>query len=338
MNAYDQRYEIRKAKEEDIPKIMSFISQNWREDHIMATNRLFFEYEFLESDGSVNFILAIDREKETIEAINGILKASHDSECLDIFGSFWKTLSGNMGFLGLELIKRKNTLFGARAAIGVGDNPKTSVPLMKILHRYTSKMKHYYRLAERDDYLIAKIECKHTEKITDSMTGSIVEYKDIEELKNNFDVEAYKDKIPYKDAWYINHRFFNHPIYKYNVYGIEQNGMAKAIIVLRREVHNSRIAIRFVDYIGDESVFSVTRNFFDELLQEQEVEYIDFYCEGFNDENIISAGFIQLQEGDSNIIPNYFNPFLQENIDIYVSSSEPNTRFTKADADQDRPN
>ena len=47
MNEYDERYEIRIAQKKDIPDIMDFIRHHWREDHIMATNRAFFEYEFL---------------------------------------------------------------------------------------------------------------------------------------------------------------------------------------------------------------------------------------------------------------------------------------------------
>lgn len=50
------------------------------------------------------------------------------------------------------------------------------------------------------------------------------------------------------------------------------------------------------------------------------------------------AGFVEVNEEDGNIIPNYFEPFVQENIDIWVDSRDDNSLFTKADADQDRPN
>lgn len=338
MNEYDERYEIRIAQKKDIPGIMDFIQHHWREDHIMAKNRSFFEYEFLEEDGTVNFILAIDKTKGTIEALNGVLKASHDSNHLDIFGSFWKSLSGNMAFLGLELIKRKNELFGARTAIGVGDNPMTSVPLMKILHRYTAKMQHYYKLADREDFKIAKIQHK-PEVVCKELQGySVKEYFDIEELKEAFDVRKYKNTIPYKDDWYINHRFFQHPIYNYHLYGIEKEGKADAVFVLRNEHYNERIAIRMVDFIGNEEVIPAMGSFLEKMLQGNEVEYIDFYCDGFDRDLILRAGFTELEENDTNIIPNYFGPFVQRNIDIFVSSSRKGTRFTKADADQDRPN
>lgn len=40
----------------------------------MSRNRELFEYEFLEDDGTVNFLLAIDRKNGLIQALNGILK------------------------------------------------------------------------------------------------------------------------------------------------------------------------------------------------------------------------------------------------------------------------
>lgn len=36
----------------------------------------------------------------------------------------------------------------------------------------------------------------------------------------------------------------------------------------------------------------------------------------------MDAGFALLQEKDTNIIPNYFSPYIKENIDIYVSSTK----------------
>ena len=79
--------------------------------------------------------------------------------------------------------------------------------------------------------------------------------------------------------------------------------------------------------------------FLKNLLSETDgAEYIDFYCAGINEEDVYEAGFVEVNEEDGNIIPNYFEPFVQENIDIWVDSREYNSLFTKADADQDRPN
>ena len=67
-------------------------------------------------------------------------------------------------------------------------------------------------------------------------------------------------------------------------------------------------------------------------------EYADFYVQGFENQYIFEAGFSERIEGDENVIPNYFSPFEQRNIEIYVSGNIEKGLFCKADGDQDRPN
>ncbi len=339
-NSYDEQYEFRIATVNDIDAIMDFIDRHWKKNHIMAVHRDFFEYEFLEEDGTVNFLMAIDKKKNTIECLNGFLKASHDKEHMDVWGSIWKVLDGNMGMLGAELIKRRKDLIGCRCDLCVGDNPKTAIPVLKtLLKRYTAKMQHYYILAERNDYKIAKIE--YAPKRTGGYANryDVIQLGSIAEVKKRFDWRAYRNDIPYKDDWYIDHRFFKHPVYVYEVYGIEKEGSVKALAVFRKQEYADRVAIRFVDYIGDRTAISGMGAFLEKMLKETEdAEYIDFYCAGLAEEDVLAAGFSVLGDGDANIIPNYFGPFLQKNIDIWVDSREKTSLFTKADADQDRPN
>jgi len=337
-NTYDEKYEIRLAKSDDIPAIMEFIGKNWNLSHIMAVNRDFFEYEFLEEDGGVNFILAVDRAKGTIEGLEGFLKASHDKEHLDVWGSIWKVLPGNMAFLGVELVKRWISAINCRNDIGVGDNPNTAIPILRrMLKRYIGKMKHYYMLADREDFKIARIDHYPPKKICGS-AARVIKFDSFDGLKERFEFEKYKDCVPYKDAWYIEHRFFKHPIYHYDVYGIELDEKIGAVFVLRNQECQGHVAVRFVDYIGEQRLFAELGAFFRELLKTDDFEYVDFYCGGFLENPILCAGFTPIEENDTNIIPNYFAPFLQENIDIWVDSASDKTVFTKADADQDRPN
>ena len=49
-------------------------------------------------------------------------------------------------------------------------------------------------------------------------------------------------------------------------------------------------------------------------------------------------GFLKRTENDPNIIPNYFEPFEQKNVDIYfVSNVMENLHLYRGDGDQDRP-
>jgi hypothetical protein len=161
-------------------------------------------------------------------------------------------------------------------------------------------------LADCDDFKIAKIEYFPNSK-AGNINYKVVKLNTIDDVKQRFQVKKYINYTPYKDYWYIDHRFLSHPIYKYELYGVEKNGAVDALIVLRRQEYQGRVAIRFVDYIGERDL-------------------------------IVGIGFSMLSDDDTNIIPNYFGPFLQENIDIWADSLYKDSVFTKADADQDRPN
>lgn len=336
MNKFDEKYDIRFAEYNEIPSVMDYIGEFWKEGHILATNRDFFEYEHV-IDGHVNFLIAVNREYKKIEGILGFIPASKNRAKLDIWGVVWKVCDFAMPMLGIELKKRLLEYTEARSELGVGANPKTSVPLLKILLKYkVHKMNHFYMLSDCSEYKIAKIVDKKTACIGTNRSVDVIKYDNIELLQREFDFNEFDHHIPCKDLWYINHRYFEHPVYKYFVYGLKEKGITKALIIIRRQEYKNRAAIRIVDYIGKCELFAGLNSFFVELLKD--AEYIDFYCYGLDKEIIRSTGMLERTDDDPNIIPNYFNPYVCENIDIYVDSNIDNCMFFKADGDQDRPN
>lgn len=337
MNKFDEKYEIRLANFNEIDLVMKFIDEHWKKGHILGNNRDFFQYEMV-IDGQVNFLVAMDKNSGLIDGLLGFLPCSKSIDKLDIWGVIWKTTDVAIPMLGMELKKRLMSLLNARTDLGVGANLGTSVPLLRrIYHYYTAKMKHYYCLANLEKFKIASIK-NHVkfEKKCDFNT-SYIEIKDEKELVDFFDFSIVANSIPYKDSWYYNHRFFKHPIYKYKVWGLQFNN-EQAICVTKRQECNGSSAIRIVDYIGMQSIFSGCYHFLNDFLAEN--EYVDFYFDGFNEEYAVDAGMVSIEQYNDNVIPDYFYPYEQKNIDIYVDSSNNTDRctFFKADGDQDRPN
>ncbi|MNB92123.1 hypothetical protein D3C75_392170 [compost metagenome] len=342
MNQFDEKYTIRFAEEDDIEAIMSFIYIEWKKDHIFANNRDYFCYEH-QFDDKVNYILAIDKETSNIEGILGFLEASCSEKNKDIWGVMWKVRDSkdNMPFLGIELMKRLMAETKCRAEIGVGANPKTSIPILKVmLGFHVGKMKHSYRLNEdTEEFKIAVIK----NKLTFPSVPSVKQYRlkkfsSIDELTECYDLESNKDIIPYKDEWYVKRRYFQHPVYNYSVWGIQDELQTTSAILIGREIslYNSKI-LRIIDYIGDHSALSRLYDEFGHLLSSRGYEYIDFYYYGINEKYVSDAGFVLRDESDENIIPNYFEPFVQKNVDIWVNSSVSNVTICKGDGDQDRP-
>lgn len=340
MNAYDEIYDIRIANRNDIESIMMFIQLNWNKDHIFARNRAFFEYEFCENDGTVNFIIAIKKETHTLEGTAGFLRTSHDTECMDVWGCMWRAKEGNVPFLGVELVKRMEYLTKCRYYVGTGMNPKTSLPLMKrVLHCVIGRMKQYYFLGNYDEFKIAKIVNLpyRKPKVNEDRRVVIKQIDHINDIERDYRFEDYKKCVPYKDAMYVEKRFFKHPIYRYMIYGIYVDEKLPAFFVTREDSANGRTVLRIVDYYGEQKCFGELYHFFERMVRENNYEYIDFYCEGFDETYLLEAGFVLRAEDDANIIPNYFHPFVQTNVEITTHAPFSDVKFFKADGDQDRP-
>ena len=52
---------VRKAEISEIPAVMQFIAEHWKKDHILAVDRDFFEWMYVQGD-ELNFNLAVDDE------------------------------------------------------------------------------------------------------------------------------------------------------------------------------------------------------------------------------------------------------------------------------------
>lgn len=338
-NRFDEYYDIRLATTDEIPEIMDFINTYWKEGHILARNRDFFEYEMTNELGDVNFIIAKAKQSKLIEGILGFLPCSSNNEKLDTWGVIWKTKENALPMLGMELKKRYFRITGARTDLGVGANVKTSVPLLsRIMHYYTARMKHYYRLNDLKSYRIAYVEHKDIPEFKKSDIN-VEKLKTTDDLAAFFDFERVSNCLPYKDLWYYSKRFYKHPVYQYKVWGIS-SGQSKAFVITREQEYLNAKCISIVDFAGDHYLFSKCGSFFDAMMKTGGQEFIDFYFDGFEEEYVKEAGFIELKSDDTNIIPCYFKPFTLTNIDIYVDASDKQNKyvFFKADGDQDRPN
>ena len=154
-------------------------------------------------------------------------------------------------------------------------------------------------------------------------------------------VEAFASQQPYKDDSYLLYRYFAHPIYHYDVYGVFPTGedTARALVVGREIDVDGTCVLRIVDYIGDRSRIPHIGSALRRLLEEKNYEFLDFMCYGLPEEDLEAAGFSRRQEQDENIIPNYYEPFVRKNVDIvFFAKKIDGLLICKADGDQDRPN
>ena len=128
--------------------------------------------------------------------------------------------------------------------------------------------------------------------------------------------DLYLHQTPIKSNTYIKNRFLNHPVYKYKVYAIFKKDRILALCVIRPILHEGITVLRIVDFIGANKSFALLSDFILAMLKEYDAEYIDLYSHGVQLELLKQAGFINREKVEGLVIPNYFEPFEQKNIDL----------------------
>ena len=316
---------IEYMKKLDTEKLFSFLKKNWNNNHIYIKDQKYFGYEF--SDNS-NFVLAKNDNK--IVATLGYFDYDNKG---DIWTVIWKN-SGKMddGLKCLQFLL--NASYKSVSSCGIN---KKTIPIYEFLGINTGRLKHFYILnQELEEYNIAKISKKNIKKIETKDVENLIEVESIDELLKLINYQELKKYNFYKSPEYFNKRYFKHPYYKYHILLKSKN--ANSILVYRIIKVNGGSCIRIMDFLGDEKEFNELTNYLVAKMLKEKHEYIDIYEVGIEDEILEDSGFIERIEEDSNIIPNYFEPFVQKNIEIYyMSNCNSKFRIFKGDGDQDRP-
>lgn len=330
-----EQYIFRIANMDDEEDIMQFISEVWKPNHILAKNKDLFEY--LHRHGErLNFMLAIDRHTGRIEGLEGFIQYS--KELLDIGPVMWSVRKDNRTpYLGIKIVNELKKQTKCRLYASPGSNPRTSGPLHeKLLNHSFGRLSHYYKVnTSMTEFYIGKFESITKQNYIDSVS-SWNTVKVFSELEAAFDFEKYKDRLPYKDNWYIKKRYFEHPVYQYKIWICNYD--KERCVIIGREINcNGACILRIMDILGDVAVIRHMGKMIEEVLKESNYEYIDVYCKAFMGSWLIEAGFVERLIEDDNIVPNYFQPFLQKNIEIYYNNSHEQAYIFKGDSDQDRP-
>lgn len=261
----------------------------------------------------------------------------------DAWVSTWLALKGHNG-VGLDLMSALPGLIGANVLACNNIRPATCA-LYRFLGWQAGRIPHYYRLANRDTYLLAQPSHKSILPVGGGAAGRLP-------LERVPDAAALVplgmppcSHTPKKDPWYLRRRYFYYPHYRYDVWAARENGATCAYVVTRTvpaaaDGTGPEVPVlRVVDYIGENAVLPRLGTALDTLLRESGAEYMDCYCAGIPAEYWIKAGFCERRPDDGTVIPNYLNPPLRENTEYYYFTSRPeNFVVFKADGDQDRPN
>lgn len=330
-----ERYMIRQATEKDVESVMKFIKDYWNKNHILCMSKQFMMWQHFYHE-EFCFLIAENTDNYEIEGILGYIPYS-EKEDRDVFGALWKVRNNHFPMLGLKMKLYLMNNIGARTVSAIGLNENT-LELHKKSGSIVGTLKHYYILSDLERYVIAKIQNKIIIDYNHQRTQyDLMPINGINMLQKICDWEEKHRKTPQKSVDFICHRYINHPIYKYNIWGIFNKEKLVGAFITREIVYNNSPILRIVDYLGDTNAIAHVGKEIRRILFGY--EYIDFYLYGIDDSILADAGFILKRDENINVIPNYFEPFKQENVKLnFYTTSLENTVLFKGDGDQDRPN
>ena len=338
-----RNYTISQASNDEQIKIMAFIEKYWKSNHILARDKKFFQYEFL-GQGKLNFFLAKTLDSNKILAIQGFIPYGTYPNCHICGVISMVHPDSRIPMLGVEVMKKMLEFTKPSSYCGIGTNPKTMIPLVRrFFGRSTGIMDQFYILNSNiNDYKIAKILDKPNHLASPKFNHcQKLEYKliakhEINDVINKTETDI---RLPKKTCSYLIKRYFENPKYEYKCYKISISELKKTSLLFAREVAcNNAKVLRIIDFIGEIEILSYLSKWASLEMKIYNYEYIDLLSSGIDAMILKKSGFNKNRQSSGIIIPNYFEPFIRENIDIYYEKSEESLILFKGDADGDRPN
>lgn len=327
-------------------KLISFLKKNWAKTHILVKKKNLFNFLY-KSENKINFITLTKKDK-IISCLGLLFNNNKNQKKKNIFSirnqviwlTMWCTKEKYKGTKGLELINYILKNIKNNCVIATIGCNEIAYKIYKILGFKCGKLDHFYFLNKKK-----KIFKILNSKILKTSKTKKVKKKFLYELelkKNYFKVDHLKkyEKIFKKDFEYFKYKYFNNKFYEYKFLFVIINKKFFGFFVVRKEnIFNSR-CLRIIEYFGDQNKLCRLSDDLQNICDENDLEYIDFYNSGIKKKNIIKSGFKLKLVSNNIIIPNYFNPFIRKNIELkyaYYPTDEKMILF-KGDCDQDRPN
>ena len=326
---------VKYCTKDDVENLMSFLGRNWKKNHILSNNKRFFNWQFYNKHTQkYNFLISIKNTK--IVGCLGFIPNSHFSKTLKKNDTIWlvnwliiKNLCSSLLLLS-KTIKKKHHYIGT-----TGNTINTELILNNIGFE-TGYLNHWYFTNPAiKKFNLIKIKSSkkinNKKKITHNYIKKITRLNDIKKISINNDNN--------KNYFFFKKRYLEHPIYKYQFFGIYNKGTIKSFFVARICSHKNNDAIRIVDFCGNIKHFYKLNVQLSKLLEQHSAEYIDFYEYGSSIDNK-KFPFKLNGYNKEIIIPDYFEPFVKKNIKIrYAFNNNTKNKIIiyKGDCDQDRP-
>ncbi len=373
---------IKLASTQEQVSLSSFIDEHWKRNHAYVKSKPLFDWTFLKNPNwdSDNYSISIALNNGTIDGMLGTIPFD-----MNIYGDSFKACwlvnwlvvpqarKGRTGLKLLDVFKKdlgyqtisfglNDTIARLYAALKWQEMP--AMPRMVWINPDFSRESEILLgelYPDTDKNLISKFVQDHASSVKSIPRSTHDDFDGLD--KETWESSGWgylKGKIIgcSRDWKYLNWRYFEHPIYKYNSIVVD-DGINVGLLIWRLDsVSNiskkyifgeSYKFARIVEFLpnSEQNAAKLLSSFIG-IIKDSGVQAIDFYC--YNNEiiNMISKiGFTVSREAKGLQFPNYTQPIsvgspirsaikLNDSHDMIFASKD--WYWTKSDSDQDRPN
>lgn len=322
-------------------EIMSFIGTQWKENHILSSNKELFDWQY-KGPNNYNFVVAKDKKK-IIGILGFIPNKKYDREIIEniIWLALWK-VNEYKKYVGVGtrlLLKLINDNPDSVVAVnGIEDN------VLKIYESFgfqIGSLKQFYILNPNiDSRLIVgstPYSFKENENLVSELYGSFENLNgSLDDLKESLFIKFNR----YKSKNFLQERYLNNPFYDYHFFLFKCEDYESLIIIREINANSDEKILRVIDFIGDPNSIKFIARFLYRFILDNNYSYIDFLIDGIDQQILFESGFY-LSSKDSFWLPNYYEPLSMEFVNINTAIKLKNKEkfmILKGDGDQDRPN
>lgn len=336
----DSIYEVRWARLDEGDKLMEFLRKYWNENHILATDKIMFDFQHRDID-KYNVVIGYNKESGDIDGFWGMIPVSLYDQDLRMNGDWWGAIlkvnkdvrNSEIGWLALRMYKFITQIEGARSWGFFALGPQGAAFEWR-LNKYKGYVNQYYIANKKvEDFKVGR----NLQKRSFAKSQTII--KDIEiESVDRLPYSTYK---PQKSLKYLVNRYVRHPYFKYCFWGVYLGCELKSIWVYRKlEVPEGGAVLRIMDMVGNIEGLDSVGDAVQELLQRESCEYLDVMNYGISPEAFEKLGFTRLDYNQKEIVvPDYFYPYECVNAPLnFAYNGYEDYCIFKADGERDRPN